>query len=99
MFENPRTDRKTRNFTTNVPKILDLKSSSEQIFSENLRWVPLKAPHSLRIVFDSGEVGIQAATQCSCKAGTGICQHLAALFTHVMAKLRDDDSPTSHLQQ
>ena len=28
-------------FTTNVPKILDFKSSSEQIFSENSRWVPL----------------------------------------------------------
>ena len=40
MFENPRTGRKARNFTTNVPKILDLKSSSEQIFS-NCRWVPL----------------------------------------------------------
>ena len=26
---------------TNVPKIVDLKSSSEQIFSENCRWVPL----------------------------------------------------------
>ena len=35
MFENPRRGRQTRNFTTNVPKILDLKSSSEQIFSEN----------------------------------------------------------------
>ena len=33
MFENPRRDRQARNFTTNVPKILDLKSSSEQIFS------------------------------------------------------------------
>ena len=41
MFENPRRDREARNFTTNVPKILDLKSSSEQIFSENWRWVPL----------------------------------------------------------
>ena len=41
MFENPRRDRQARNFTTNVPKILDLKSSSEQIFSENYRWVPL----------------------------------------------------------
>ena len=30
-----------RNFITNVPKILDLKSSCEQIFSENGRWVPL----------------------------------------------------------
>ena len=35
MFENPRRVRQARNFTTNVPKILDLKSSSEQIFSEN----------------------------------------------------------------
>ena len=26
---------------TSVPKILDLNSSSEQIFSENCRWVPL----------------------------------------------------------
>ena len=35
MFENPRRGRQARNFTTNVPKNLDLKSSSEQIFSEN----------------------------------------------------------------
>ena len=41
MFENPRRGRQARNFTTNVPKILDLKSSSEQIFSENCRCVPL----------------------------------------------------------
>jgi len=34
MFENPRRGRQARNFTTNVPKNLDLKSSSEQIFSE-----------------------------------------------------------------
>ena len=32
MFENPRRGRQARNFTTNVLKILDLKSSSEQIF-------------------------------------------------------------------
>ena len=42
MFENLRRGRQARNFTTNVPKILDLKSSSEQIFSETCRWVPLK---------------------------------------------------------
>ena len=34
MFENPRRGRQARNFTTDVPKILDLKSSSEQIFSK-----------------------------------------------------------------
>ena len=32
MFENPRRGRQAINFTTNVPKILDLKSCSEQIF-------------------------------------------------------------------
>ena len=59
-----------------------------------------EAPHKLRIVFDScEEESIDVTTQCSCKAGTGKCQHLAALFTHVTVKLHDDDSPTSHLQQ
>ena len=42
MFENPRRGKQARNFITNVPKTLDLKSSSEQIFSESIRWVPLK---------------------------------------------------------
>ena len=41
MFENPRRGRQARNFKTNVPKILVLKSSSEQIFSRKL---PLGAP-------------------------------------------------------
>ena len=36
MFENPRRGRQASNFTTNVPKILDLKSSSEQIFFRKL---------------------------------------------------------------
>ena len=36
MFENPKRGREARNFTTNVPKILDLKSSSEQIFFRKL---------------------------------------------------------------
>ena len=36
MFENPRRDRQARNFTTNVSKILDLESSSEQMFFRKL---------------------------------------------------------------
>ena len=36
MFENPRRGMQARNFATNVPKILDLKSSSEQIFFRKL---------------------------------------------------------------
>ena len=43
MFENPRRGRQARNFTTNVPKILALKSSSEQIF---FRKLSLGAPAS-----------------------------------------------------
>ena len=35
MFENPWKGWQARNYTTNVPKILNLKSSREQIFSEN----------------------------------------------------------------
>ena len=41
MFENLRRGRQAINFTKNVPKILVLKSSSEQIFSRKL---PLGAP-------------------------------------------------------
>ena len=41
MFENPRSGRQATNFTTNAPKIQDLKLSSEQIFSRKL---PLGAP-------------------------------------------------------
>ena len=40
MFENPRRGGRARHFTTNVPKILALKSSFEQIFSENCRGCP-----------------------------------------------------------
>ena len=41
MFENPTTGREARNSITKVPKILDLKSSSLQIyFFQNWRWVP-----------------------------------------------------------
>ena len=35
MFENPMRGRQAKHITTNVPKILDLKSSSKQLFPEN----------------------------------------------------------------
>ena len=46
MFENPRRGRQAKNFTTNVPKILDLKSSSEQIF---FRKLSLGAPDDITL--------------------------------------------------
>ena len=52
MFENPRRGRQARNLTKNVPKILDLKSSSEQIFSENWRWVPLNSCGLLKPILE-----------------------------------------------
>ena len=42
MFENPRRGRQARNSTTNVPKILDLKSSSES--TDIFRKLTLGAP-------------------------------------------------------
>ena len=83
MFENPRRGRKARNFTTNVLKILDRKSSSEQVFSENYRWVPRRLslvpgedinPHSLvqlitvKPVIDTHEVSV------------GMCQWVTTFF-------------------
>ena len=47
MFENPRRGRQARNFTTNVSKILGLKSSSEQIF---FRKLSLGAPGKVRLL-------------------------------------------------
>ena len=52
MFENPRRGRQARNFTTNTTKILDLKSSSEQIFSRKL---PLGAPDKIRYMASRNE--------------------------------------------
>ena len=45
MLENPRGGKQARNFTTNVSKILDPKSSSEQIFYRKLS---LGAPEKLQ---------------------------------------------------
>ena len=58
MFENPRTGSQAKKFTKNVLKILDLKSSSEQIFSENWRWVLLV----IKLLITSG------ATIVACQA-------------------------------
>ena len=48
MFENPRRGRQARHFTENDPKILDLKSSSEQII---FRKLSLGAPEIYQVVF------------------------------------------------
>ena len=60
MFENPRRGRQARNFTTNVPKILDIKSSTEQIFSKNCRWVPLFLSNAIQCLFPLGSFPLHA---------------------------------------
>ena len=71
MFENPRRGRKARNFTTNVPKILDLKSPSDQIFSRKL---PLGVPdsnHQRRPYFWEAQMNSSispSSRQASCNA-------------------------------
>ena len=52
MFENPRRGGQARNFTTNVAKILDLKSTSEQIF---FRKLSLGAPEDEKVLDLDGE--------------------------------------------
>ena len=59
MSENPRGGRQARNFTTNVPKILDLNRLPNRYFSENCRWVPLKI-ESLNYRPLGGELGNEA---------------------------------------
>ena len=85
MFENPRRGWQARNFTTNAPKILDLKSSSEQIFSRKLL---LGAPASLPpklfigIIFRRERIddrkyvcGSQAASKWLCKRSELTAEH------------------------
>ena len=50
MFENPRRGRQARNFTINVPKILDLQSSAQQIFFRKLTFgVPVTGLFDCRL--------------------------------------------------
>ena len=74
MFENPRTGRQARNFTKNVPNILDLKSSSEQIFSENWRCVSLSivSLYCRRLKTSRAEVELQSSQLSSAVAQAGV---------------------------
>ena len=62
LFENPRRGMQARNFTINVPKVLDLKSSSEQIF---FRKLSLGAP-ALCSLYPALKVNISAEENLCC---------------------------------
>ena len=63
-FENPRRGRQARNLATKVPKILDLKSSFEQIFSKNCRWMPLTVMITQNVTLSNTKKGrIQKTTK------------------------------------
>ena len=52
-FENPRRGRQARNFSENDPKILDLKSSSEQVI---FRKLSLGAPDNNLKLFERATI-------------------------------------------
>ena len=81
MFENPRRGRLAINFTTYVPKILDLILSSEQIFSENWRWVPLVLNEQRHILQLSEALGSALPLR---EAGTGFVGVLPLPSTHFL---------------
>ena len=62
MVENPRRGRQVRNLTTNVPNILDRKSSSEQIFPK----IVVGCPCHIRVLY--GKV----AFACKCTSSLKI---------------------------
>ena len=103
MFENPRTGRQARNFTKNVPNILDLKSSSEQIFSENLRCVSLQEPigswslsivslYCRRLKTSRAEVELQSSQLSSAVAQGGVERGLYFLSLLNKALLTDPNN-------
>ena len=67
MFENPRRGMQARNFTTNVPKILDLKSSSEQLF---FRKLSLGAPVFFRKIIEIERFALRATVLHECQKTT-----------------------------
>ena len=88
MFENPRRGRQARNFTTNNPKILDLKSSSEQIFSRKL---PLGAPEtsvfpSLACKLSRGVVFRDRLRRCFALSSCFLTLHVTILFVTCKVK-------------
>ena len=80
MFENPRRGRQARNFTTNIPKILDLKSSSEQIFSKNCRWVPLSKQCIDNVFILIARIVFKAPTDKFNSAGTSFSVKYPILY-------------------
>ena len=90
MFENPRRGRKARNFTTNAPKILGLKSSSEQIFSRKL---PLGAPASLI----NGMFQInQEFHMTDSEGGTLLEDHVSFTAPRILARIALSEAHSAH---
>ena len=88
MFENPRSGRQTRNFTTNAPKILDLKSSSEQIFSRKL---PLGAPVLLESLSKHNDDNDNVKRRLSLWAKKQICTCITLCRTFLWRSRHDYD--------
>ena len=88
MFENPRRGRQTRNFTTNAPKILDLKSSPNRYFPENCRWVPLNI---VRVsgVFDLSELKLTRLYCIYSKFSDAFCWRDTVAYERLLQKKKN----------
>ena len=90
MFENPRRGRQARNFTTNVPKILGLKLSSEQIFYENCRWVPLRRRQS------DTSIAFKLLGWVRARTALSLIRFIKIIFSSCLSKARSKAVQFSH---
>ena len=87
MFENPRRSRQPRNFTTNVPKILDINSSSEQIFCWKLS---LGAPDKVRfqdLIISPGIAVVKNRDVLADKARWNVIKEFSQIWTVIVLAL------------
>ena len=87
MFKNPRRGRQARHFTTNVPKILDLKSSSEQIFCRKLS---LGAPDKVRfqdLIISPGIAVVKNRDVLADKARWNVIKEFSQIWTVIVLAL------------
>ena len=99
MFKNPRRGRQARNFSENDPKILDLKSSSEQII---FRKLSLGAPGKV-LAKEQGESWVvlppKPATQGHNKTlSKAVSQNTDLFVSYSRTRERSENNQNAHMK-
>ena len=92
MFENPRRARQARNFTTYVPKILDLKSSSEPKETSSCLTTLNKGTGAKDIRNDFTILYVGDPFLGPLREERGGCQNRPSLYANVVGNHRDDSN-------